>query len=709
MCKKPWGLMWHLPVWFGLMAALFFGAFSQSFAASRFVYAANYFGGSISIYRVDAETGLLYHQSHVPTFKSPSALILHPSNKFLFVVSQTIDQIAIYRVDARNGMLTEIADSPVPANVRSAFRLEVSPDGRFLYVPGRFTADLAVFHVNPQTGALTPALEKTLSTHGERARFIETTPNGRFVYVSTTVSNTVAGFTIDPEKTDIQPVAGMPFETGHAPQDAMVHPNGKFLYICNWQDGNISSYAIDDDSGVLTPLPGKPAETGYFPFAGAVHPSGKYLYVANWASSDISSFSINSNTGKLAPLSEKRTSSLGDSAVTVTLDKEGHHAYVPNYGDSSMTVFSIDPENGRLLNPRRIYTRPGVRTLDVLDGPEPVKIESRFMFAADKEKSVINSYVLDERSHTPAMLSRFSMGKAVGALALSPDAKRLYFASASDHSVGTLEVSAKGRLAPLKEGEVKLDGEPRHLRVNARGSHLYVVTQNPSQFIAFAIEDKTGRLQQVEKLALPEESRPSLVVGSPEERLNYVLDTGQDRAFGYRYLYNDGPVNFELTRHGSPFELTTGARDMAISPNGFWALVSSAKGSLSAYSLPGPWGPLKLNHQGPRTVGGDLVDVAIHPKGQWVYLQDAKGRRIVAYRLDGNTGKLEPAGDPLQLEATPRELILDANGDFAYLRYSDRPGLTRYSVQKETGHLSLPIEILPELSPSSVVFSIHIQ
>jgi 6-phosphogluconolactonase (cycloisomerase 2 family) len=678
---------------------------SQVSAAPRFLYAANYFGGSISIYRIDAETGMLHHLSHVPTFKSPSALILHPSNKFLFVASQTIDEIAIYRVDAHSGKLTEIADSPVPSHVRSVFRLEVSPDGRYLYVPGRFGADLAIFHIDPATGALTPAVEKKLQTHGERARFIETTPDGRFVYVSTTVSNGVAGFQVDTKNAEFRPVPGTPFKTGHAPQDVMVHPNGKYLYISNWQDATISSYAIDGKTGGLSLLPGKPAETGYFPFAGDVHPSGRYLYVANWASSDVSSFAINPDTGQLSPLAKKGTKTLGESAVTVELDREGRFAYVPTYADSSLTVFGIDPDSGRLLNPRRLYTRPGVRTLDILEGPEPVNVLSRQMLAVDKVASTVNSYVLDGKSQRPALVSRFTAGKSINTLALSPDAKRVYVASRQDRSIGTLVLSAKGRLSPLKEGEIKLEGEPQHLRVNARGSHLYVVTRDPNQFIAFAIDPKTGRLQKGVTQMLPKDSLPSRVVGTPEERLNYILDGGQDRAFGYRYLYTDGPVNFELTAHGSPFALGKGPLDMTITPNGLWALVTSDEGQLSVYGLPGPWGPLTLSHQGPVGVGGELVDVAVHPSGQWLYLQDAAGKRIVPYRMAVNNGEIEPMEGIINLQATPRELVLDARGDFAYLRYADRPGLTRFAVEKKTGRLIQPQEVLTELSPAAIVLS----
>lgn len=268
-------------------------------AAPRYAYTVNYFDSSISRYRVDADTGMLHHLGQIKTLKSPSSLVLHPSGKYLYVVSQVVDFIAIYAVDQVSGQLKEITGSPVSSRVRSVWQLAMDPAGRFLYVPGRFTKDLVVFKIAADTGALTPLTEKSLPTGGDRARFIEVVPDGRFVYVSNTFSDSLAGFRVSSaqdiaDNKKVELIAGTPFKAGDAPERAMAHPNGKYLYLANWRSDDVIAYNINQSTGVLTQQPGKPVETeGHFPFGGMVHPNGKYLYSVNWASSDISSFRIN--------------------------------------------------------------------------------------------------------------------------------------------------------------------------------------------------------------------------------------------------------------------------------------------------------------------------------------------------------------------------------------------------------------------------------
>ena len=75
-------------------------AFSQPLFP-RFAYVPNNLDNSLSIYSIDNDSGLLHHIGYVPTPMSPSAAILHPSGKFLYVCSQTIDTISIFKVNQR--------------------------------------------------------------------------------------------------------------------------------------------------------------------------------------------------------------------------------------------------------------------------------------------------------------------------------------------------------------------------------------------------------------------------------------------------------------------------------------------------------------------------------------------------------------------------------------------------------------------------------
>ena len=685
---------------------------SSAHAVPRFAYTANYFASSISIYLVDSDTGIMRHRAHVPTVKSPSTVILHPSGKFLYAVSQVLDKIAIYRVNAKTGALTEIDDSRVDAGVRSAFQLRISPDGKFLYVPGRFTGNLVVHRIDQNTGALTLLSQNNLSTKGERARFVDVTPDGRFIYVSNAFTNTIAAFTMDADAESVSVIDGMPFPASHAPQAVIVHPSGKFLFVANWQAAEISTYAINESTGRLSLIPGPKAEAGIFPFNGSVHPSGKYLYIANWASSNISAFLINQETGALSPMPGSPIAlEDGGSPVTVHLDAAGQHAYVPDYDKMDITVFDVNPDSGQLNNPRRFYSRPGVRGMAILEGDSPVQLSAQWIIAADAQAKTINSYEVGPAPGQLQLRDKLPLENVPGKIALHSDAGLVFVTNEQAKRIDVYAISKDGKLSKRADSPMELEGGvPVGLRVNARGSHLYVITQAPNQYLAFAIDVEKGRLQGVERVVLPADSKPIQVIASPAERLTFVLDSVGNRVFAYRYLYAAEPVMFELDQHGSPFSMAEGLVAMVVDPTGRYGLVvSSETASVSSYAMPGRWGPLKKVEDSTVSVGQRPVSVTMSPNGRDVYVLDAGTPQIHQLQLDSRDGILKASAPAIPLTATPAGLAIDPAGRFAYIWYVSRAGVTRYEIDVAQGSLTHPKEVLSGVVPSALAFTAVVQ
>jgi 6-phosphogluconolactonase (cycloisomerase 2 family) len=677
-------------------------------ATPRFVYAANYYDASISTYRVDPETGMLQHLRHTPTLKSPSTLVLRPDGQYLYVTSQVLDEIAIYRVDQQSGALTEIKASPVASGVRSNFRLAMSPDGKFLYVPGRFTQNLMVFRSAPETGELTPLADNNFQTHGDRARFVEVTPDGRFVYVTNTNSNSLAAFKIDGATESIEAVDGMPFEASGAPQATMVHPSGKFLYVANWQEAKVSGYTINQETGVLTPIADFDAPAGIYPFTGSIHPSGKYLYVTNFATSNVSGYQINEDTGRLTLIDGMPVMTKGNAPVDVFLDKEGRFAYVPNYSDSALTVFEVDDKTGRLTNPRWMMTRPGLRRLALLEEGEPVRLAPRWLVAADSAKGTINSYAMDVVTGEASAAHSLKLEGLSGALALQSEAGLVY--AAQGQSVAVFKLAHDAKLTRLANADVTPKGDILALHVDQSGRHLYVATQNPAQYLAYSINTESGGLQETDRIELPEGTRPSRILATPEQRLNLMLDAAKDRVFVFRYLSGYGPMIFPLERHGSPFTMGKGLADMVIDPSGqFGLVVQSAEGTVAVYRMPTIWGPLQPVTAPPLAVGKRPVAVAMHPQGEHVYVLDADAKRIQRLRLDADSGELATTGESIPVQGVPQALSIDPSGRFAYVSYSSRAGVTRFGIDAATGSLTHPKEMLDNITPSALVFTSVIQ
>ena len=232
----------------------------------RFLFVANYTGGSIAMYPVlagggiGAMAGFIQHHGHGPNAdrqEGPHAhcVIPDPMNRFVLVADLGLDRIMAYRFDAQAG------------------KLNTSTAGQGMLAPGAGPRHLA-FH-----------------------------PGGRVLYVTNELNSTVTAFRYDPETgslTELQTVPSIsePATVQNFPADIHIHPSGRFLYMSNRGHDSIAAFAIDSATAKLTPIETTSTE-GDWPRNFAIDPSGDFLIVANQRSDSIHSFRIDGSTGRL--------------------------------------------------------------------------------------------------------------------------------------------------------------------------------------------------------------------------------------------------------------------------------------------------------------------------------------------------------------------------------------------------------------------------
>jgi 6-phosphogluconolactonase len=127
-------------------------------------------------------------------------MVLHPSGRFLYLITEITDTIGAYAVDPASGTLTELQFVDArPANFTdqpAAADLHVTPDGRFLYGSERKTSTLAGYRIDPDRGTLSPIghfpTEKT-------PRGFNIDPRGRFLLSVGLDSNAMTVYGIDPQ------------------------------------------------------------------------------------------------------------------------------------------------------------------------------------------------------------------------------------------------------------------------------------------------------------------------------------------------------------------------------------------------------------------------------------------------------------------------------------------------------------------------------
>lgn len=300
---------------------------------SRFAYATNKSGNSVSAYAMDADTGELTEVAGSPfaAGSTPVSVAVDPLGKFVYVVNQNANSVSAYTVDPATGALTTVVGSPFATGNVPNF-VAVDPAGTFAYVVNVVAKSISLFAINAATGALT-----SVTSYGAGAWPVAMAldPTGRFAYVADNGSGTVLGYTVDAATGALTAMAGSPFAAGTDPVSISVDPTGTFAYVVNQHSFDVSAYTIDAASGVLTPVTGSPF----------VDATGKFACVMDNGTASVRASAINAATGALTLVGSYAA---GTYPVFVAADTTGRFVYAANQNGNNISGYTVDAGTGAL-------------------------------------------------------------------------------------------------------------------------------------------------------------------------------------------------------------------------------------------------------------------------------------------------------------------------------------------------------------------------
>ena len=245
--------------------------------SGRFVFVANYGGGSVAVFPVGL-TGALgeptdlrpsvgprHHaralddppgQFAVSDHDSPHVHMVaaDPSGQFVIANDAGLDLTLVWRFDAQSGRLLPAGVPVIAAPSGAAPRHFVfHPSGRFFYNLYEHDAKIAVYDYDASKGGFKPkqlvsALPPKFAGSNLSAEIV-IAADGRFLYVSNRLHNTIAIFAV---ANDGQ--LRMISEVGvHAdyPRCITLDAAGEFLYSCNQKGDSITSFRVAAATGAL--------------------------------------------------------------------------------------------------------------------------------------------------------------------------------------------------------------------------------------------------------------------------------------------------------------------------------------------------------------------------------------------------------------------------------------------------------------------------
>jgi 6-phosphogluconolactonase len=309
--------------------------FSSSSSASHLGFVA---GGltDVSAYRIDNNSGNASSIVTAPYVagNSPSSVVVHPSNQFLYVANAADSTISLFSINSSSGALTEVLPRTSAGGFSPGF-MTMDSGGKFLFVANQVSNDVSMFQIG---AAGTLALLSTVSLGSSPAGL--TLSSAGFLYVPVPNFSVIA--VLNTGSGTLQFVGSYAVTTGVG--GIAVDSGAKFLYATNPASNTVSVFAIQAGGGLIA-MPGLTVATGAgsTPVAVALNLSGTALYVADTGSATVSQFTINSSTGVLTAFTAAAVVA-GTSPAFLVVDPGGKFIFAGNTGSMSITEYSINSD-----------------------------------------------------------------------------------------------------------------------------------------------------------------------------------------------------------------------------------------------------------------------------------------------------------------------------------------------------------------------------
>jgi 6-phosphogluconolactonase len=281
--------------------------------------------GSVSAYRIDRSNGDLTLLNVVSSEGAgPAHLSVDATGKYVFVANYAGGSIAVLPIHG-DGSLgrasfvhrdTGSVGRTTPTNAPPgsfafsghdkphAHMIQAAPGNRFVVQTDLGQDRIYVHRFDAETGKLEPsAYPFTTLPDGDGPRHFAFHGNGRWMYSLQEEASNVVFFLFDAESGKLsaqQTISILPpgFKGSSFASEILVSADGRFVYAVNRLHNSVAVLGIGSD-GRLAYL-GEASTLGDYPRHIGIDPKGNYLYACNQRNDSIASFRIDRKTGLLS-------------------------------------------------------------------------------------------------------------------------------------------------------------------------------------------------------------------------------------------------------------------------------------------------------------------------------------------------------------------------------------------------------------------------
>ncbi len=235
-------------------------------SSGKWVIAANYSGGNISVFKT-GDGGALQPAAQVLAHEGygvnvtrqeqphPHSASFSPDGKFVFVPDLGNDRLYSYSFDASNSTTPLTATDPAYIELPDGTgprHIEFTKNGKYAYLLSELSGMVTVY--SNDNGKLTEIQTIASTEAGDKnergSADIHLTPDGKFLYTSNRgKANDIAIFK---PGTDGKLVFVARQPVGMHPRNFMIDPTGRFLLVACRDSNVVQAYVINKNYGLLT-------------------------------------------------------------------------------------------------------------------------------------------------------------------------------------------------------------------------------------------------------------------------------------------------------------------------------------------------------------------------------------------------------------------------------------------------------------------------